>query len=763
MGQEGKGPVIRANIKVRGIVQGVGFRPFIHRQVSGYGLKGWVRNTSDGAEIEVEGPEGLIDRFAEELWTKKPLLALIEDVRIDKTDDLRGYDRFEIAGSRDLGRRNTLITPDVAVCEDCLRELRDPSDRRYRYPYINCTNCGPRFTIIKDVPYDRAKTTMAEFPMCGTCEGEYTNIENRRYHAEPTCCPDCGPGLIYCRADGRPANGDPVKLAAEDLKAHRIVAVKGLGGYHLACLFDDDETPARLRERKRRDEKPFAVMCRDLDAARKICEVDETEERLLLSGARPIVLLKKKDRGSLMNVSENGRVGVMLPYTPVHHLLFDEGLESLIMTSANLSDLPIIYKDDEALRELADIADGFLMGEREIHTRCDDSLVYGFDGKAYPVRRSRGYVPYPLRLQGADAMILACGAEQKASFCISREGSVFPSQHIGDLKNLQTFDNYSRQIAHFENMFSVRPQKLVCDLHPDYFSTSYAEERSKNEGIPLIKVQHHWAHMASCMADNGLEGDVIGVIWDGTGLGTDGTIWGGEFLAGGYEGFSRLGTIGGIKLPGGDRAVEQLWRTGISMLLGSGIDPSGLYDEEKISMVRTMIGSGLNCPASSGMGRLFDGAASVIGIRQDASYEGQGAVLLEAAAAECGEAYPFKVTKKDGLYIFDKKEMLRAICDESMRGVEKGLMAARFMNTMVRMAEEMCVLIREDTGLDRVCLSGGSFQNIYMLERLVKGLGQRGFQVFHHSRVPANDEGIAFGQLAIAAKGNKDDVPCGTA
>ncbi|MBQ1523865.1 MAG: carbamoyltransferase HypF, partial [Firmicutes bacterium] len=486
MGQEGKGPVIRANIKVRGIVQGVGFRPFIHRQVSGYGLKGWVRNTSDGAEIEVEGPEGLIDRFAEELWTKKPLLALIEDVRIDKTDDLRGYDRFEIAGSRDLGRRNTLISPDVAVCEDCLRELRDPSDRRYRYPYINCTNCGPRFTIIKDVPYDRAKTTMAEFPMCGTCEGEYTNIENRRYHAEPTCCPDCGPGLIYCRADGRPANGDPVKLAAEDLKAHRIVAVKGLGGYHLACLFDDDETPARLRERKRRDEKPFAVMCRDLDAARKICEVDETEERLLLSGARPIVLLKKKDRGSLMNVSENGRVGVMLPYTPVHHLLFGEGLESLIMTSANLSDLPIIYKDDEALRELADIADGFLMGEREIHTRCDDSLVYGFDGKAYPVRRSRGYVPYPLRLQGADNMILACGAEQKASFCISREGSVFPSQHIGDLKNLQTFDNYSRQIAHFENMFSVRPQKLVCDLHPDYLSTSYAEERSKNEGIPLI-------------------------------------------------------------------------------------------------------------------------------------------------------------------------------------------------------------------------------------------------------------------------------------
>ncbi len=750
----GSSSIKRANIKVRGIVQGVGFRPFIHRQVSLYGLKGWVRNTSDGAEIEVEGEEALIDVFAEELKTKKPLLALIEDVRVEKSEELRGYEAFEIVGSRSLGKRNTLISPDVAVCEDCLREMRDPSNRRYRYPFINCTNCGPRFTIIKDVPYDRAMTTMAGFPMCGPCRGEYTDISNRRYHAEPTCCPDCGPKLMYLDPEGRELEGDPIGLAAEDLKAHKIVAVKGLGGFHLACLFDDEETAARLRIRKRRDEKPFAVMCADLEAAKELCLVNEAEEALLTGFRRPIVLLEKKDKGSLRQVSENGRLGVMLPYTPVHYLLFDQGLKALIMTSANLSDLPIIFKNDEAVRELKGIADGFLINDRDIETRCDDSLVYEFSGREYPVRRSRGYVPFPISLEGAERMILACGAEQKASFALSRGGSVFMSQHIGDLKNFETFENYRLQVSHFEKMFSVKPEVLVSDLHPDYLSTLYAEERAEEEGLTVIRAQHHWAHMASCMADNSLEGEVIGVVWDGTGLGTDGSVWGGEFLTGGYEGFERRGSIKGMRLPGGDKAVRIIWRAGISMLIENGIEPERFYEKDRCALVRDILDSGINCPVSTGMGRLFDGVSSLIGIKDEAGYEGQGAVLLEAAAAEgCESSYPYNINENGGFYTVEYKAMLEEVCEDLEGGRDRSLIAASFMNTLVKAAEEVCSLIRRDTGLSRVCLSGGSFQNMYMLKRLSALLAEEGFKVFTHSRVSANDEGIAFGQLAIAAKG----------
>ena len=757
---------IRAEIRVRGIVQGVGFRPFVHRLAGRLGLNGRVRNTSAGALIEAEGTREQIERFLASLKSEKPYLARIESVETvfsEARDDLRG---FEIAESRTFSRRDTLIPPDTAVCPDCLREMNDPSDRRYRYPFINCTNCGPRFTIIGDVPYDRKFTTMSDFDLCPDCEAEYTDIGNRRYHAEPVCCPECGPRLIYYGADGTELPGDPVRNAAELLKKHGILAVKGLGGIHLACLIDDAETPAKLRRRKRRDEKPFAVMCRDAETARRYCEVSAEEQALLESPARPIVLLKKKDRRSLLPVSENGRLGVMLGYTPVHELLFGEGLDCFVMTSANLADLPILYRNEEALRELSGIADGFLLNDRGIRNRCDDSLYYVALGKPYPVRRSRGFVPSPLSLEGCGTGILACGAEQKASFSLSRGDSVFQSQHVGDLKNVETLEHYAGQIRFFEKLFSIEPRRLVCDLHPDYLSTDYAERRAEDEGLPLLRVQHHWAHMASCMADNELSGDVIGIVWDGSGLGTDGSVWGGEFLTGGYGGFRRAGSVKPFYLPGGDRAVREIRRIAEELLSESGARTSRAYPDAVPAHRPTD-------PVCTSMGRLFDGMCAILGIRETASYEGQGAVLLEAEAdGSCGDVFPYEIGRQDGVFRFDWAAMIRAAAEEIRAAGQipaagngpvraAGRLAAMFMNTLVRAAADICGRIREETGLDRAVLSGGCFQNMYLLERLDRVLREYGFEVFRHGRVSCNDEGISFGQLAIAAFGEKSDVSGG--
>ena len=744
---------IRANIHVGGIVQGVGFRPFIHRQITGYGLKGWIRNTSQGAELEIEGPEEDVDSFVRTLSARSPKLALISYVHVTRYGDLKGYEDFSIIESRSDVQRNTLISPDVCICPACLQEMRDPSNRRYRYPFINCTDCGPRFTIIRDVPYDRRCTTMSEFEMCPDCRREYTDINDRRYHAEPTACPVCGPKLLYYKADGTPAEGDPIELAKADIRAGRIVAVKGLGGVHLAALPDDPEQVRELRRRKHRDEKPFALMCRDAEAAARYCRITDAEREALEGFRRPIVLLRKKDPSVLPYVSSNQYIGVMLPYTPVHYLLMDDGIDALIMTSANLSDLPIIYKNDEALDKLSGIADGFLLNDREIHVRCDDSLIYMLGSREYPLRRSRGYVPYPVLMDRQLPPILACGAEQKASFCLSKGDCVFPSQHIGDLKNIETYDNYADQTDHFRRMYDITPEAVACDLHPDYMSTGYAEEYAQREGIPLIRVQHHHAHMASCMADNGLDGECIGIIWDGTGYGTDGTIWGGEFLTGGYSDFTRSGHLLGIRLPGGDRAMEEIWRTGISMMLAAGAGPEEIYPVDKITIIDKMIARGYNVPVSSGMGRLFDGAASIMGIRDTVSYEGQGAVLLEAAADETvTDGYEFPLTETEDGLVMDWRPAVRAMAADRRDGVSCGIMAAKFMNGLCSAAVQMCVRIRENTGLDRTVLSGGTFQNMYMMKRLPAMLEAAGFACYTHSRVSANDEGISLGQLMIAER-----------
>ncbi len=773
---------VRANIRVNGIVQGVGFRPFIHKQISDHSLLGWIRNTSSGAEIEIEGTPERVQLFLDELWTKAPKLALIETVDFDMLPELKHYTEFHIIQSKAEAERNTLISPDVCICDDCLAELRDPGNRRYRYPFINCTNCGPRFTIIKDVPYDRPKTTMGVFPMCPPCDGEYHEITDRRYHAQPTCCPDCGPQLQYydatgvLLADGRdldwknraeaykdPQEKDPVKLAAAELAAGKIIAVKGLGGIHLACRFDDPAIPAELRKRKHRDEKPFAIMCRDARTAQRICAVSPAEAALLEGFRRPIVLLRKHDRASLTQISENNCVGVMLPYTPVHYLLFDElekyGIDSVIMTSANLSDLPIIYKNDEAFEKLAGIADGFLLNDRDIHVRCDDSLMYCVDGREYPLRRSRGYVPFPVTSFKDLPQILACGAEQKATFCLSKGRYVFPSQHIGDLKNIESYENYAQQIGHFENLYDIRPELAVCDLHPDYLSTQYAEET----GLPVLKVQHHFAHMASCMADNNLDEPVIGIVWDGTGLGDDGTIWGAEFFTGDYDGYQRRGSIRPIRLPGGDRVTHEIWRTGLSLLLDADEDPSdllsamsdgsALFSRAQIERIRTQLQLGLNCPSASSMGRLFDGVAAILGIKTEASYEGQGAILLEAAASEsCEKVYNHELTEENGLLVFDWRPLIRQICADLRGGTDRGDIAAAFMNTLVAMAADMAERIAEGSGLHKAVLSGGSFQNMYMLARLPRELERRGIQTYIHSRVSPNDEGISLGQLMIAER-----------
>jgi len=761
---------VRVNIKVRGIVQGVGFRPFVHRLVSEASLSGWVRNTSFGAELELEGAADDIDRLILKLKSEPPKLALIESVEVERLRSLKHDHGFRIVSSETLQQRNTMISPDVCVCEDCLREMRDPSNRRYRYPFINCTNCGPRFTIIRDIPYDRPNTTMQSFPMCDDCEKEYRDISDRRYHAEPTACPVCGPRLIYLNANGSKVEGDPIESAVNDLLSGKILAIKGLGGVHLACTLASADRIRSLRERKHRDEKPFAIMCRDAEVAKRFAGISSEEGALLESFRRPILLLEKRPefcneeetdpqtiqmRAVLDAVSENGRIGIMLPYTPVHFLLLEDRIDALVMTSANLSDLPIVYQDREAMELLAPIADGFLMNDREIHTRCDDSVAWVVDGKPYFARRSRGYVPYPVVMKEELPPILACGAEQKASFSLSKGTYVFPSQHIGDLKNIQTLEYYEAQIRYFERLFDIRPEYLVCDLHPDYLSTGYAEERAASEGLQLLQVQHHWAHMASCMADNGLGEPCIGIIWDGVGLGPDGTAWGGEFLTGDYRDFRRVGRIRPIRLPGGDLAARELYRTGASMLLDSGIHSCFHISSEQIRQVSRILELGINVPASTGMGRLFDGMSAILGICSRASYEGRGAILLEAAGrARVEKLHAWNASEfvdVDGMTEWDWRFLLRDILEAQQGGEPASLLATAFMDGLIDMAVEMCRKIRRDSGLGTVVCSGGTFQNMYLLKQLQQRLVDEGFRFCHHGRVSTNDEGISLGQLMIAA------------
>ncbi len=754
---------MRARIRVEGIVQGVGFRPFVHALATRLGLAGLVGNDSGGVFAEVEGTPAAVAEFRAALEREAPPLALIERVSAEEIPPL-GEAGFAIASSVADGERQALVSPDSATCQDCLRELREPADRRYRYPFVNCTNCGPRFTIVRDVPYDRPFTTMAPFAMCPACAREYHDPADRRFHAQPVCCPACGPALRLTGRDGGPipeADADPIVGAAELLRAGRVVAVKGLGGYHLAADASSAAAVGALRSRKHREDKPFAVMVADLTAARRLAAVDDVEARLLSSPRRPIVLLARRPDAAVAGpvAPGNRRLGLMLPYTPLHHLLAAELGRPFVLTSGNVSDEPIAYRDEEALERLSSIADAFLVHDRPIHIRTDDSVSRAFRGGELPLRRSRGHVPQPLPLPWSlRRPVLACGAELKSTFCLAKGRRAFVSHHIGDLENYETLRSFREGVEHFRRLFDIAPELVAHDLHPEYLSTKYAGDL---DGVELLGVQHHHAHVASCLADNGEEGPVIGVAFDGLGYGGDGTIWGGELLVADLAGFERAGLIEPVRLPGGAAAIREPWRMAAAHLVAAfdGAAPEHLEvvrrNAARWQRVVEVATAGVNSPLTSSAGRLFDAVAAILGVRDAINYEGQAAVELEQLAdpAERG-AYRAGIAAGPPLRL-QGGDLIRAVVEDLGRGVDPAAIAARFHRGLAAAIAAGCTLLREASGLEVVALSGGVFQNLLLLREAVGLLERRGFRVLLHRRVPPNDGGISLGQVAVVGAADR--------
>ena len=764
----------RLHIEIAGIVQGVGFRPFLHRLARREHLAGWARNTPAGVELELEGEAPALDRFVHTVRDAPPPLAVVEDVRALPMPAPAGYRGFVIRPSRS-GAAATLASPDLAPCPACLRELYTIGDRRYLYPFINCTDCGPRFSILRALPYDRANTSMAGFAMCPACAAEYADIESRRYHAQPDCCPVCGPQAYFLDAAGRPQQGEPVALAQQALAAGKIVAVKGTGGIHLACDACNPDAVQRLRRRKHRPEKPLAVLCRDLKAAETFCHVTPEQAALLQSPRAPIVLCDKHDPSAFLMLSANARIGLMLPYTPLHVLLADGrfgGPAALVMTSANRPGNPVLVDNADAVAALQGVADGFLLHDRPIVNRCDDSLIAAWQGQPYFFRRSRGYAPQPLTMPDTTADgLLAFGAEQKAGFAAGRGSHVFVSQYIGDLKNAETLDHYRAAWRSAARLFGLKPRALACDLHPDYASTREAETMAAALNLPLLRVQHHWAHMVSCMADNRLSGEAFGIIWDGTGLGLDGTVWGGEFLAGGAAGFARCGSIRAIPLPGGDAAVKQIGRTGLALAWDAGLPAAELealplwQAMPNASSLCTMLEKQIACPLASSIGRLFDGVYALLTGRAVIDYDGEAPALLEALVrpGTPGRRYPVSFYKEtDGLRRLDTRPLIAAIVADCKAGVAPAAVARGFLDALCRMAVDQCRVLNPERR--PVVLSGGVFLNLYLLHGVTRLLTEAGYTVYTHHRVSTSDEGIALGQLAIAAAyRRKQNVSCRTA
>ncbi len=756
------------NLHITGVVQGVGFRPFVYRLAQRYHLTGWVRNASSGVDIEVDGLAGALADFTRALRAELPPLAHIDSLEAAGRP-ANGFVRFEIRESRPEAGAFQPISPDITVCPDCLRELFDPTDRRYRYPFINCTHCGPRFTIIGDIPYDRPLTTMAGFPLCEQCSSEYHDPLNRRFHAQPVACPACGPRL-WLEQDGDRNDESPLEETRRLLSGGGIVAVKGLGGLHLACDATNPAAVGELRRRKLRVDKPFAVMLPDMDAVRRHCVVSADEEALLLSRARPIVILARRPGSTLAHEIAPGQdnVGVMLPYTPLHYLLLERAAgfpEALVMTSGNLSEEPIAYTNDEAHERLAELADALLLNNRDIYTRCDDSVmrvvapdVAGDKGYPMPLRRSRGYAPFPARLPWPSRPLLATGGELKNAFCLTRDDYAFLSHHIGDMENYETLRSFEEGVAHMERLFRVRPEALACDSHPDYMASRYARERAAREGLPLIEVQHHHAHIAAGMVEHGLSGErpVIGLAFDGTGYGDDGAIWGGEFLIADYAGYERAAHLRYAPLPGGDRAVREPWRVALAHLHAAGIAWDGdlppvqyalALGRERPDILASQIERGLNAPLTSSMGRLFDAAAALAGVRQAVNYEAQAAIEFEALA-DPGEDGAYPLNYANGL--IDPAPAWAALLADRQAGVELGRIAARFHNGVAQVAAEVCRHLRDERGLNEVVLSGGVWQNVTLLRRTLALLAGDGFTVYTHRLVPPNDGGLALGQAAVA-------------
>ncbi|MGE4542596.1 MAG: carbamoyltransferase HypF [Pedobacter sp.] len=749
----------RVRVHIQGIVQGVGFRPFVYRLAAAHALSGWVMNTPAGVVLEAQGQTHAIRRFLVDLQDQVPPLALVSGVQTGEMP-VTEAEGFVIRPSGDCGEE-VQIAPDSAVCADCLAELFDPSDRRYRYPFINCTNCGPRYSIIYGAPYDRPLTSMAGFSMCETCLAEYQDPSQRRFHAQPNACPDCGPRLSLRDGQGSGVSGDPLAAAIELLKAGSILAVKGLGGYHLAVDAGNQAAVAELRRRKNRDEKPFALMAPDLATIVAFAHCTPTEARLLQGPEAPIVLLRKRDQQLIAPqvAPANGYYGVMLPYTPLHHLLLRDKFNALVMTSGNLADEPICYRDADAMARLAPMADYVLSHDRDIHMRCDDSVIRVLREQPVFLRRARGYTPRPIALPASQPPVLAVGGELKGAACLTRGDQAFLSQHIGDLQNVATLDSLAQTVTHLQDILQIRPQLVAHDLHPDYLSTRFAESLSD---LPRVAVQHHHAHMASCMAENALEGEVIGVIFDGTGFGADGTIWGGEFLVGGYQRFERLGHLRPMPLPGGDAVAREPWRMALSYLYESfgeklfdlSLPCTAAVQPADRKLFLQMLQRRLNAPLTSSCGRLFDAVASLLGLRQQVAYEGQAAIELEALAetSPVTDHYPFNLTEVEGRLVVEFGDMLQRLVREVQHDYPRAAMARRFHNSLAVAASAVCENIRTVTGHDRVVLSGGVFQNRLLCEGLCARLETAGFQVFNQRLAPPNDGGLALGQAIIAGR-----------
>ena len=749
---------VARRMEVNGIVQGVGFRPFVYQLANRYRLNGHVANTSSGVLIHVEGAPDNIESFSRNLSRKCPPLARITRISL-RHQPVKDFKSFSIIASKVTASTTTLIPPDVSVCDFCRAELFDPDDRRFGYPFINCTNCGPRHTIIDDIPYDRPKTSMKHFPMCPTCQAEYDDPGNRRFHAQPNACKDCGPHVaLYDRDRNKVVDSDPVRRTATLLKQGAILAIKGLGGFHLAVDAGNTDAVAALRRRKHRKEKPMAVMSFNLANIRKYAVVGPAEEELLTSFQRPVVLLKKIEPNPISELvaPKNRYFGAMLPYTPLHYLILSHGFTALVMTSGNLSEEPIAIDNDDAFQRLSGIADYFLIHNRDIYLRSDDSIVKRSAHATRFIRRSRGYVPVPVFLKKTVPPILACGAELKNTVCLTQKNQAFLSQHIGDLENLSAHEFFTSTINHMKQILDITPEMVAYDLHPGYLSTRYAEGLT---GIKKVQVQHHHAHIVSCMAENLMDGTVIGLSFDGTGYGTDGNIWGGEILVADLKTCRRAGHLAYIPMPGGDAAAKEPWRMAASYLyhtFGDAFWDLNLpvlkgIDEKQIKVMVEMIQKQVNTPVTSSLGRLFDGIAAIIGIRNRVSFEGQAAMELEMLAEKRMTASYDYDWKSGDIHRILFQPIIRGVANDMQKGVAPSEISGKFHSTLVGLFSELCSTIGKETGLNRVVLSGGAFQNSLLLTGLIQTLTRNNFEVFTHTLVPPNDGGIALGQAMVAA------------
>jgi len=746
----------RISIDVSGIVQGVGFRPHIYRLANRLNLVGNVRNNSHGVNIEIQGTINNIEHFIKSLKNQPPPLAQITAIH-SREIALKKDVGFKIIKSQEFVQRTTFISPDIATCTDCLSELFSKDDRRYLYPFINCTNCGPRFTIISDIPYDRPKTSMANFKMCANCQNEYDDPNNRRFHAQPNACYQCGPQVICYDEHGKVVSGDAIENIVMALEQGKIVAIKGLGGFHLAVDARNDQAVCTLRERKHRFEKPLALMVSDVKIAATIAYINSDEEIMLQSLQRPIVVCRKKpDANISSHISlDNDYLGIMLPYTPLHEVIFKKCcLNVLVMTSANMSEEPICYHNDECINRMSKVVDYFLAHNRDIYTRCDDSVLRLSGGKLSFIRRSRGFIPRPILLAEKGPSILAVGGHLKNTVCLTKDQFAFVSQHIGDLENLATLIAFEQTVAHLENIFEIIPKYIIHDLHPDYLSTKWVFEHAR---VPYLGIQHHYAHILSVMAEQGLQDNVVGFALDGTGFGLDGTIWGGEVLICNIESFERYAHFKTVPMPGGEKAIQEPWRMAVAYIqhyLGPHKELlQKLFPQHsgEIDIIIQMLQKRINAPLTSSCGRLFDAVAAILGIRERVSYEGQAAIILEAQAQKCSEETTaaigkFRLVRQNDKITIDAGDIINATVNLMLHGQLPQSISRAFHEALIEVFTEIAMQIYDEKNINTVVLSGGCFQNILLLEGLQQALKKKGFQVYTNVQVPVNDGGISLGQ-----------------